>query len=135
MSAQVQINNVNPGQGAITVTGFIALTGNYPTGGEVLNFATAIQDPSFIGLLAAIESSALLNIDVWSMGGTSVAASATEYNPVCTRTGTPAMINPASGVKLKVAALGGSTEHAASAYEASILGDLIAFQATFTKLL
>lgn len=140
MSAQVQINNINAIGGAITISGFIVLSGTYPTGGDPLNFSgngtlPVTADPSFVGMVAAVESSALLNLDVWSMGGSSIAASATGYNVVCTKTGTPSLINPQTGVKLKVAALGASTEHAASSYEAGYTGDIVAFQATFTKML
>ena len=136
MPAQVQINNVEASGQAIYVSGFIVLSGNYPTGGDPLNFATAVQDPSFIGLLAGIESAAVLNVDVWSMGGSGLnGANSTNYQIVATKTGSPAMINPATGVKLKVAALSAtpSTEHSAGAYESQYTSDTIAFMAVFTK--
>lgn len=140
MAAQVQINNIQAIGGAIVATGFIVLSGTYPTGGDALNFTgngtlPVTADPSFIGMVASIISSAVLNLDVWSMGGSSIAASATGYSAVCTKTGTPSLINPQTGVKLKVAALGASTEHAASTYEAGYTGDIVAFQATFVKML
>lgn len=140
MSAQVQINNVQASGQNIQVTGFIVLSGTYPPGGDPLNFTgsgtlPATADPSFVGLIAAVESGALLNLDIWSMSGTSIAASIAGYSPACTKTGTPSLINPQTGAKLKVSALGATTEHAAATYEATYTGDIIAFQATFTKLI
>jgi hypothetical protein len=134
MAAQVQINNVDATGACIAVTGFIILSGNYVVGGDPLNFATAIADPSFIGMLAGIESSALLNLDVWSMGGSQIGANYTDYDVACTKAGSPAIISPATGAKLKVAALATpATEHAAAAYESQYTGDIIAFMAIFTK--
>jgi hypothetical protein len=136
MPAQVQINNVDATGACIAVTGFIVLSGNYPPGGDPLNFAAAIADPSFAGMLAGVESSGLLNVDVWSMGGSMIGgASSTDYDVVCVKTGNPAIISPATGAKLKVGTLGTTptTEHAAAAYEAQYTGDIIAFMAVFTK--
>lgn len=138
MAAQVQINSILPFGNVILAAGFIVLSGNYSSGGDLLNFAAALQDPSFIGLVPAIESTSLLNLDVWSMNGSGINGSnSTNYNVRTQSTGSPAMINPASGVKLKVAALSAtpSTEHAAAAYEAQYTGDVIAFMAVFTKML
>jgi hypothetical protein len=138
MAAVVQINNVDAGAQSLYVTGFIILSGNYPTGGDVLNFATALADPSFVGLVPSVISFSCLNMDVWSMNGSSInGANSTGYTSVVTRAGTPATINPATGIKLKVAALSAtpSTEHAAASYEAQYTGDVIAFMAEFTKLI
>jgi hypothetical protein len=138
MAAQVKIANVQSVSQGILVTGFIVLSGNYPTGGDPLNFATALQDPTFIGLLPAVESASALNADAWSMNGSGInGSSSTNYGIVSVSTGTPAMINPATGIKLKCAALSAtpSTEHSAGAYEAQYTGDIIAFQALFTKML
>lgn len=136
MAAQVQINNVDASGSSIKVSGFIVLSGNYPSGGDVLNFAAATADLSFEGILPAIISSSLLTLLVDSMGGSAIAgSSSTNYSPACTKTGTPATINPATGVKLKCAALGASptTEHSAGAYESQYTGDIVAFRAVFTK--
>jgi hypothetical protein len=136
MPAQIQINNVDATGAVICVTGYIILSGNYPTGGDPLNFTTAIADPSFVGMLPAVESSGLLNLDVWSMGGSMIAAgNSTDYDVVCVKAGSPALISPATGAKLKVGTLGTSptTEHAAGAYESQYTGDIIAFMAEFTK--
>jgi hypothetical protein len=137
MPAAIQINNVEGSGQNIKVTGFIVLSGNYPTGGDTLNFAAATADPSFAGILPAAISLMLINIDVQSMGGSTInGASSTNYCPVCTKAGTPSIINPATGVKLKVGALGASptTEHAAAAYESQYTGDIIGFMAVFAKL-
>jgi hypothetical protein len=143
MPAQVNISNVDAATQSIYITGFIVLSGNYATGGDPLNFTGSGtlpvgQDPSFVGLLAALEGTAILNVDVWSMNGSTInGANSTNYSPACTKTGTPALISPATGVKLKTAALSAtpSTEHAAAAYESQYTGDLIAFMAVATKLL
>lgn len=136
MPAQIQITNVDAGSQSIYVTFNIVLTGNYPTGGDPLDFTAAIQDPQFQGLLPAVEGSSCLNIDVWGMGGGAIAASnQTNYDAVVTKTGTPAVISPKTGIKLKVAGLGVFTEHAAGAYESQYLTDLLTGMAVFTKLL
>lgn len=138
MPAQVLITSIDNLGANLKVTGFITLSGNYPTGGDPLNFTAsgvlpAGVDPSFVGMVPAIESSNLLQVDVGSMGGAQIGANALGYDPACTRAGTPATISPATGTKLKCAALGASTEHAAGAYESQYTGDLVAFSAVFTK--
>ena len=143
MAAQIQINNVEASGQAIYVCGFIVLSGNYPTGGDPLNFTgratlPAIADPSFVGLLAAVESSGLLNVDVWSVAASGLnGANSTGYTTATTKAGSPAIISPATGVKLQVAALSATptTQHAAAGYESQYTGDTIAFMAVFTKLL
>lgn len=140
-AAQVQINNVDATGACVAVTGYIVLSGNYVTGGDPLNFTgsgtlPAIADPSFVGILAAIESSGLLNLDVWSMGGSMIGGSnSTDYDVNCTKSGSPAIISPQTGAKLKVGALGATptTEHAANGYESQYTGDIVAFMAIFTK--
>lgn len=138
MAAQVNISNVQSVSQGYLVSGFIVLSGNYPTGGDLLNFAAAAQDPTFIGMLPGIESSACLNCDAWSASGSGINGSnSTNYGIRMNFTGSPAMVNPATGVKLKVAALSAtpSTEHAAAAYESQYTSDIIQFQALFTKML
>lgn len=138
MAAVVQINSIIPAGNVITVTGYIVLSGSYTTGGDVLNFATATADPSFIGLVAAIESSTCLNCDVWSEGGATINGSnSVAYDVVFSKSGTPSTVNPATGIKLKTAALNASptSEHSAGAYESQYTGDTIGFMATFGKLI
>lgn len=142
MAAQVQIQSIQANAAMIYVTFAVVLSGNYPTGGDPLNFTSggvlpAIQDPAYIGMAAAIESSNLLNIDVWSQGGAGVSgANTVAYNPVRTTSGSPATCNPATGVKLKCGVLNTyGTEHAAAGYEAAYTGDQITGMAVFQKLL
>lgn len=132
MAAAVTIQTVDALGAEIYVSFNIALTGNYPTGGEVLNFATAAADASYIGLLPQIMSSVLLQVDAWSQGGNLLF----QYTPTVTKSGTPSTINPATGVKLKISASATfGTEHAAGAYEAGLTGDIITGFAIFTKML
>lgn len=134
MAAQIQINSVDATGQNVVVTGFIVLTGNYPTNGDPLNFALAIADPTYVGMLPAVESSGLLNIDAWSMAGSQIGANFTDYDVSCTKAGSPPIISPVTGAKLKCAALATpGTEHSAGAYESQYLNDLIAFMAVFTK--
>jgi hypothetical protein len=136
MPAQVQITNVDAATQSIYVTFNVVLSGAYPLGGDPLNFAAAIADPAFVGLLAAVESASCLNVDVWSQGGGGIgAANLTAYQCVVAKAGSPSTINPAAGIKLKVAALSASTEHAASSYESQYLNDIITGMAVFTKLI
>lgn len=143
MAAQVQIQSVKADGQVLYVTFVVVLSGNYPTGGDPLNFTSggvlpAIQDPAFIGMVAAVESSNLLQADVWSQAGQQIAgASSVSYDVVRATTGSPPSCNPATGLKLKVGAVGvnPTTEHAAAGYEAAYTGDSIAGMAIFTKLL
>jgi hypothetical protein len=137
MPAAIQINNVDAATQSIYVTGFIVLSGSYATGGDALNFATATADPSFIGMLPAVESLSCLQMDAWSMNGANInGANSVAYSIVATKAGTPSIINPSTGLKLKVAALNASpsTEHSAASYESQYTGDTIAFMAVFAKI-
>jgi hypothetical protein len=134
MAALIQINSVDGSGGCIYVTGFIVLSGSYTTNGDPLNFALATADPTYVGPLPAVESSGLLNMDVWSMAGSQIGANYTDYDVNCTKAGTPPIISPSTGAKLKCAALATpGTEHSAGAYESQYTGDTIAFMAVFTK--
>lgn len=143
MSAQVNINSVDATGSVIVVSGFIVLSGSYVSGGDPLNFTSfgtlpVAADPTYVGLLPAVESTGCLNIDVWSMNGSSINGSnSTNYDTVVTKTGTPSQINPQTGIKLKVGALSAtpSTEHSAASYESQYTGDVIAFMAVFQKML
>jgi hypothetical protein len=140
MAAQVQIQSVDASGQVIYATFVIVLSGNYPTGGDLLNFTSggvlpATQDPAFIGMLAGIESSNCINIDVWSNGGGSVAGGNT-VNYSCSRTIVNNVCNPASGIKLKTGVLNTyGTEHSAAAYESAYLNDIIVGMAVFLHLI
>lgn len=144
MPAQVNITNVDAYGQSIYITFNVVLSGAYTVGGDTLNFTGSGTlpvgvDPQFVGLLPAVESSSCLNADVWSQGGGSIgAANQTLYNIVLTKTGTPSIISPATGIKIKVAALATPStpaEHAGSSYESQYTGDFITGMAVFTKLL
>lgn len=103
MASQVSIQTVDALGAEIYVSFNVVQTGSYTTavGGDVLNFTSggtnpAVQDPAYIGLVAAIESSQLLQLDVWSQGGNL----ANQYvaNKVST--------SPATGGKYKIGASG-----------------------------
>ena len=131
MAAQVSIQTVDALGAQIYCTFNVACSGNYPTGGDPLNFTAGgtlpvTQDPAYIGLVAAVESSQLLQLDVWTQGGNL----ARDYvaNKVST--------NPATGGKLKMnTAKGSTTELAAGAYPGDVTADLITGYAVFTKML
>lgn len=140
MPAQVSLQTVDALGAEIYVSFNVVLSGNYPTGGDPLNFTSgaplpATQDPAYIGLVAAVESSTGLQCDAWSQSGGSInGANSTNYciNKVST--------NPNGGFKLKCAALvaqgtAKDAEHAAGAYEAAYTGDNITGFAIFTKML
>lgn len=146
MAAQVNITAVDAAGQFIIVCFNVVLTGAYPTNGDPLNFTGSgtlpvAADPGYVGPLPAVESSNLLQVDVWSQGRGSInGANSTNYDPSVTKSGTPATINPQTGVKLVVAALQAQgtakdAEHTASNYEAAYLNDIITGQAVFTKLL
>jgi hypothetical protein len=138
MPVAVNINSVEASGGNITLTGFLVLSGTYPTGGDTVNLAAPSVDPSFVGQVPYSPSSVVLNFDVWSGGGANInGANSVAYGAVLTKTGTPAVVNPATGVKLKVAALNASpsTEHANSSYESQYTGDTVQFMAVLTKMI
>lgn len=140
MAAQVSIQTVDALGAQIYCTFNVALSGNYVTGGDPLNFTSggtlpATQDPAYIGLVAAIESSTLLQLDVWDQSGNAINGANT-INVAAVKSST----SPATGAKIKAAALQAQgtakdQEHAASSYEASYTGALITGFAVFTKML
>ena len=98
-------------------------SGNYTTGGDVLNLATAAQDAAFVGLAAAVEAlGAPLALDVWSNNGNIT----TFYVPI-------AGTNPSNN-KLKVATALGAEATGGAAYPASAIADIIVGEATFNNL-
>lgn len=99
-------------------------SGTYVTGGDTVNFATATQDPLFVGEVAYVAAVGQpLNWDAWTNGGNIT----TQYAPVV---GT----SPAAGNKLKVLTSLGSEATGGSAYPASVLADTIVGEATFNSL-
>lgn len=134
MPAQVSLQTVDALGAEIYVSFNVAFSGNYPTGGDPLNFTAGgtlpvTQDPAFIGLVAAIESTNLLQVDVWSQGGNL----ARGYVPAVTKVAN--VINPATGVKVKINSGLFGTELSAGAYPGDVTGDQVTGFAIFTKLL
>ena len=98
-------------------------SGNYATGGDTVDFTAALQDPSFIGMLAQIISTqAPISLDVWDAGGNIA-------NGVFPVLGTTLANNK---VKFTSAF---NTELSAAAYPAAITGSKLQGEAIFTKLL
>ena len=99
----------------VYVTGQLKFSGNYVTGGDTLDWTTVADKTS---------SSQCLNcfLDWQGIGN--------NYYPI----GQASMA--LNGWKVKVQAVGTyNTEHAASAYEAAITGDVVSFTACFRKML
>jgi len=140
MPAQVSLQTVDALGAEIYVSFNVALSGNYVVGGDPLNFTSggvlpATQDPAYIGLLAAVESSQLLQLDVWDQSGNAINGANT-INVAAVKAST----SPATGAKIKVAALAAQgtakdAEHTASAYEAAYTGAQITGFAIFSKLM
>lgn len=124
MAVAVLIKNVNAqNQNCIVVTGKLVCSGSYVTGGDTVDFTKAIADPTFIGMVPAIESSlAGFAFDAWSAGGNI----ANGYFPI--------EGNAQNNCKLKITSAF-NTELAAGAYPGAITGDTIDFQIAFFKLI
>jgi|SRR5579859_194229 len=70
MSLAVAISYVKSDGQLIRVGFNLTPSGNYVPGGDTVNLATASQDPSFIGSVAAVESlGAPISLDIWDAGG------------------------------------------------------------------
>ena len=123
MAIVVSIQNVDALDNMVQVTGKLILSGSYVTGGDTVNFATAVQDPLFTGLQPNIPSSQPpFNFDAWSQGGNLLNSFA-------------AVIGTAqTNCKLKISAASTfGTEFSAGAYSAALLADDVAFMAIFPK--
>lgn len=106
----------------------LAFSGSYPSGGDTINFATATQDPSFVGNVAAVEAlGAPISIDMWSQSGNI----AMVYYPIV---GT----SPATGNKVKLVVTSSmGTEATAGTYasiSSTIATDNVVGEATFNAL-
>lgn len=129
MPSVVSITGIDTLGALLWVIFNVTTSGNYTTavGGDVLNFTSSganpvVQDPAYIGMLAAVESSQLLQLDVWSQGGNLI----NQYVPNVVST------SPASGGKYKIGANSSfGTELGTGAYPA----DKIAGCAVFTRML
>jgi len=111
--------------GPIIRVGFNAVaTGSYPTGGDVVNLATALPDPNFIGMVPAVESlGPAIDFDIWDVSGQITYL----LQPVIGTT------NPAAAGKLFIQSSLG-TQLAAGAYAAAALAMKIQGEAVFNKV-
>lgn len=123
MPLQVKITNMKPGDNGLIVFFNLIATGNYPTGGDTIDFTQAIQDPAFVGTVAQIPASqGPISMDVWDASGNiangffAVQGSALNNS------------------KMKVISAF-NTELSAGAYPSPILNGKLQGQAVFNKLL
>ena len=122
MALAMSITSVQAAGQQLRVTFKLAASGNYSTGGDTVNFATATQDPLFQGMIAAIEAlGAPLYMSVQSNSGNI----ANLYFPVL---GTGPTNN-----KLKIISAY-NTELSAGPYPGGVTGDTIVGEAIFAKL-
>lgn len=119
MAIAIAVQNVDA-TGIVTwVTGAISFSGNYVTGGDTLDWTTAIEQIGQSGqVLDAASPPQQVMLD--SQNG-----NAGYYVPV--------QGNALNNWKVKCF-LGGGTEVGAGAYPASVTTDVIAFQAQFKRL-
>lgn len=123
MATQVNIVSVQAVGQQLRVAFNLVLTGSYVTGGDTVDFTKALQDTTYVGLLAGIESSqGPISLDIWDAGGNI----ANTLNPVKGS----AMNNS----KLKIQSAF-NTEFSAGAYSAGLLAAVIEGEAIFPKLL
>ena len=126
MPLAISITSVEAGSLGVMFVGFnLTPSGNYPAGGDTLDFTAVTQDANFSGLLAAIEASLPpTQLAVWSQNGNLLF----QYAPII-----GAALNN-SKLKIGASATFG-TELSAGAYPAGITGDKITGTAQFRKLL
>jgi hypothetical protein len=119
MALQLTLQNVDASGVVVWVTGTIAASGNYSTGGDTLDW-TQIMNQAVAASGAVPSAQSPQQVAIWSQNG-----SFNQYSPL-----------QGSGLnnwKLKVAAPGG-TEIGAGAYPGGVTGDIIVFQAQFKRL-
>lgn len=110
--------------GVAYVTGMIAASGNYSTGGDTINFLTATQDANFSGLVpAVIATLAPIQLAVWSQNGNLLF----QYAPIVGSGPTNCLLKVGASATF-------GTELSAGAYPAGVTGDKITFSAVFKKL-
>ena len=122
---QVSIQSVDPFDNYVQVTGKLIPSGSYVTGGDTVNFTTAVEDPLFTGMTPAIPSSQPpFAFSAFSQGGNLV----NQYASIIGAT--------QATCKMKVSAASTfGTEFSAGAYSAVILADNIGFIACFPKFI
>ena len=123
MAISVSIQSVDALDNMVQVTGKLILTGSYVTGGDTVNFTTAVQDPLFTGMQPNIPSSQPpFSFSAWSQGGNLL----NTYAPIIGAT--------QATCKLKICAASTlGTEFSAGVYSAALLADNVGFSAIFPK--
>lgn len=72
MPLQVQLAYISPAPGPLRIGFNLVKSSTYVTGvgGDTVDFTKAIQDPLFVGLVAAIEAlGAPIDLDIWDVSG------------------------------------------------------------------
>jgi hypothetical protein len=119
MAIAITVQNVDAAGPAVLVTGKLAFSGNYTTGGDALNWTTAVEELSSSGATIPSATPPLLVL-VESQNG-----NGDYYVPV--------QGNALNNWLVKCFTAAG-TEVAAGAYPTAITGDIVAFLAQFPKL-
>ena len=122
MALAMSITSLQAAGQQIRVTFKLAASGNYSAGGDTVNFATATQDPTFQGMVAALEA---LGAPVYMHIESNSGNIANLYFSIL---GT----NPTNN-KLKIITAY-NTELGAGAYPGGVTGDTIVGEAIFNKL-
>jgi len=124
MPLAVQIDNIECGNDSIFVTGRLIPSGNYPAGGDTVDFTNTTASTFFTGVSAAIPSAQPpVQFGAWSQNGNLL----NQFVPIIGS----AMNNS----KLKISAASSfGTDFGANPYSAALLADVITFSATFKKL-
>jgi len=126
MAMQVQITQMEASGQQLYITFNAVASGNYSTGGDIIDFTKAVTQASNFNALwsGAVEASlAPVNLSVWSAGGNL----ARDYVAVQAGIAT-------SKIKMNTTK-GSTTELAAGAYPGDVTADTIQGSVTFNKLL
>jgi hypothetical protein len=126
MPVAIQINNIDgSANGDIFVEGTLSFSGNYPTGGDAVDFSgvnsVITLGSAFTGAASQITSSFLKQLWFGSQAGNLLR----QY-----------VANALSGLSAKIKISASSTfgtELSAGAYPGDVTADVVAFQATFKK--
>jgi hypothetical protein len=125
MAAVITVTGINKIQRDFIVRGTIALSGNYPTGGDTLNFLTATFRLGVDGIKSSFPPSSIFIWSMQSQGAGTV--SQYWYRGLIGTTAANCAIQVLTGA----AAQSGGAEFSAGAYPAGVAGDVIEFEAFF----
>ncbi len=122
MPLAVTITKIEMSGQHVYAQGYITFSGNYPTGGDTLDFTQATADANFEGLIPALMTAyGPDGLAVGSVNGNI----ANQYFPV--------QGSALNNSKIKVVTAF-NTELAAGAYPGSVTADKVAWSAAFRKL-